>query len=91
VTTHQYAIRMPNGKLYATSPYVGYNAPPPEVAVWSNQNSAQQALESLRHQAQNLGVEDWLGVVVQRICSEFTTTDPVGEFAGEIEKWAAEQ
>jgi len=29
--------------------------------------------------------------VVRRVCSEFSTADPVAEFASEIEKWAAEQ
>lgn len=91
MTTHQYAIQMPNGKLYSTSRYIGYGAPDPEVAVWGDQNSAQYALSTLRQQAQDLGVEDWLGVVVRRVCSEFSAADPVEEFASEIEKWAAEQ
>ena len=93
MVTHQYAIRMPNGKLYANPNvyHIGDNPPEPKAMVWDDPQSAEWGLRTLRRQAQDLGVEDWLGVVVQRICSEFTTADPVEEFADEIEKWAADQ
>lgn len=93
MTTHQYAIRMPNGKLYGSkSGYNVFGQPITAKAfVWDDPAAAADQLAQLRDAAQTLGVEDWLGVVVQRICSEFTTADPVEEFASEIEKWAAEQ
>jgi hypothetical protein len=84
---------MPNGELYANPGvyYIGDEPPEPHPMVWDNKSSVEYALNTLREQAKSLGVEDWLGVVVRRVCSEFSTADPVAEFASEIEKWAAEQ
>lgn len=93
MVTHQYAIRMPNGKLYSSKS--GYSifgqSVIAKVFVWDDPGAAAEQLDQLRDAAQAIGVDDWLGVVVQRVCSEFSTADPVEEFASEIEKWAAEQ
>lgn len=65
--------------------------PTPPPAVWYSRDEAQNQLDSLRVQAARLGVTDWFGVVVQRICSPFTTDDPGERFVTELQEWLDRQ
>lgn len=99
----QYAIRTPSGELWCntySSPWSGISglfssgdeAPKQEPpAVWYNREQAQRQLDGLKEQASRIGVLDWFGVVVQRICSPFTTDDPGEHFATDLEEWLRNQ
>ena len=101
----QYAIRTPSGELWhppgvltgaflsglfgGAGDEVQPTTPPP--AVWYSRDEAQRQLDSLREQAAHIGVRDWFGVIEQRICSPFTTTDPGEQFAAELQEWLRKQ
>lgn len=103
----QYAIRTPSGGLWSNATPGGWitgltrglfgslgdEAPPttPPPAVWYSRDEAQRQLDSLREQAAHIGVRDWFGVIEQRICSPFTTTDPGEQFAAELQEWLRKQ
>ena len=94
--TYQYAIRMPNGELFS-----GYassdsflialgavtGAQTRCVSTWNSRTGAEKKLQELRDRAADLGVGDWLGVIVQRVCSPFSDCDPAEQFVDEINQW----
>lgn len=91
----QYAIRTPIGELFqaprsAMSSVYGFDSPT-EPAIWDTHEDAERALHYLRAEADRLGVHNWLGTIVQRICSPFTTDDPGQHFAADLEEWLRHQ
>lgn len=113
--TRQYAIRMPNGKLYhhvvesasvedfsIPSPmrdmlgsWIGIFSPPqvaePAVAIFTTREDAEKQLAELIKQAEAFGVTLYGGVIVERLCTPFTSHDPAVQFFREIAEWALEQ
>lgn len=59
---------------------------PPTVAIFNDRRLAQAALKALSETAAQLGVTNYGGSVVQRMCTPFTH-DPITEFAGQVTEW----
>lgn len=101
--TRQYAIRMPDGALYSRPAYSstwaslfgdrgsGGNDDQRIPQVWDSRESADSALSDMRKRAADLGVGDWFGVVVQRLCTPFTSADPGERLVSELQTWLSEQ
>jgi hypothetical protein len=87
--TYQYAIRLPDGTLFAT--HQGHEGCPALPVVFDELAAAQHALHHLRHQAVMFGVTDLAAFIEQRICSPFSVTDPGLDFAEQVTRWAARQ
>lgn len=91
--SYQFAIRMPNGELFsgyteslfALSLWGGTRTK--TVYVYDTREEAQQQLDALRQLAADLGVADWLGSIVTRVCSPFSSADPARDFADEVDRW----
>lgn len=83
--TYQYAIRMPDGNLYA-HPFNG------KPLLWDSHEAATAALESMRLSASGMGVPHWAGHIVWQLCSPFMgATDPATGIAEEIQAWLHKQ
>lgn len=96
--TYRYAIRRPDGELILqpkSSDLFGglfgrmgstddENRKP---RTWDTRESAESALAEIRSKAADIGVGDWLGIVVQQLCTPFTLHDPAEHFADEIQHW----
>ncbi|GAA2433690.1 hypothetical protein [Mycolicibacterium llatzerense] len=95
--TYQYAIRRPDGEfiripkssdlfgsLFGRTCGTDETRPP---RTWDSREAADSALNDIRERAADLGVGDWLGVVVQRLCTPFTLHDPAEHFAEEVQQW----
>lgn len=64
-------------------------ATPPAVAIFDSPEKAEAFLKGLRAQAKSVGVDNWGGVVVSRICSPFVST-VVHQFVERVVTWAHE-
>lgn len=62
----------------------------PTVAIFDAQIKADVLLKQLRAKATAVGVDNWGGAVVSRICSPFTADDPSVTFAEQVCQWARE-
>ena len=91
--TRQFAIRLPDGRLFAqcTRSHIFGGAHEPEVVIFDTSDQAQNMLDALALQAAQLGITAWAGTIESRLCSPFSVTDPGEGFAAEVEKWAAQQ
>lgn len=96
----QFAIRMPNGQLYCKPrhnwpAYFGLGLdlpdPAPQPYIWDTRDEATATLQSLRGAATEMGIVEWFGVIVERICTPFTQGDPAEHFAAEVDQWVREQ
>lgn len=90
----EFAIVMPDGEFYRSRPFIltslfgGKSADGGgDVVLYRTRAEADSALASLKARAAEMGVSDWCGFVVQRLCSPFTVNDPAAQFASEIESW----
>ena len=90
----EFAIVMPDGEFYRSRPFIlpslfgGKSADGGgDVVLYRTRAEADSALASLKARAAEMGVGDWCGFVVQRLCSPFTVRDPAAQFASEIESW----
>ena len=95
----QYAIRGPDGRLLRHTisksfmkAWLGEAGPSladdePWPLVFDSLSEAQEHLDGRKKQAAQLGVNDWDGVIVQRLCSPFTAHDPAAELATQIQDW----
>lgn len=95
--TYRYAIRRPDGELirmpkssvwYADlfgRAYGSDETRPPRT--WDTRSAAESALREIREEAATLGISEWLGVVVQQLCTPFTLHDPAEHFADEVQQW----
>lgn len=96
--TYQYAIRRPDGDLIRrpkASDLLGPGAlfghtpsdEPPPPRIWDTRETAEAALAEIRAKAAEIGVQDWCGSVVQRLCTPFTLHDPAEHFAEKVQEW----
>jgi hypothetical protein len=95
--TYRYAIRRPDGELLPVPKsseffgnifgHYGLDDEPRKPRAWDTREEADSALRHLRERAAELGVVDWLGVVVQQLCTPFTLHDPAEHFAEEVQQW----
>lgn len=96
--TYQYAIRCPDGDLLRRPKHsdllglgglFGMNlaaeVPPPRI--WDTREGAESALADIRSRAADIGVQDWCGTVVQRLCTPFTHADPAEHFVEKVQEW----
>lgn len=96
--TYRYAIRRPDGELmrmpdssslfgniFGPTWYSDDTVRPPRT--WDTREAAESALNEIRKRAADLGIGDWLGVVVQQLCTPFTLHDPAEHFADEVQQW----
>ena len=98
--TYRYAIRRPDGALILqpkhsdifgglfgkTSEIDDYLRKP---RTWDTREGAEAALREIREKAADMGIGEWLGAVVQQLCTPFTLHDPAEHFADEITSWLA--
>lgn len=93
----QFAIRMPNGELWhrpGSGMFEGmFGLPnaPRRAAIWDTPAEAAEALQGIRDKAAQMGISEWFGVVVQRLCTPFTQGDPTEHFADEVTQWMQQQ
>jgi len=69
-------------------------APKPEKTgpyIYDTAEAAEAKLNELRAAAENVGVTNWGGAVVSRICSPFTGGDPGQQFVAAVVAWMAKQ
>lgn len=97
--TYRYAICRPDGELvqqprdsmFGLGLIFGHSSNdddetrPPRT--WDTREQADNALRNIRKQAAELGIGEWLGVVVQQLCTPFTMHDPAEHFADEVQQW----
>jgi len=96
--TTQFAIRMPNGELHCQlggssmfESMFGVANRPRRPAMWDTRAEADEALQGIRDKAAQMGITEWFGVVVQRLCTPFTQGDPTEHFADEVTQWMQQQ
>lgn len=97
--TYRYAIRRPDGELVLKpkplnifgSLFGEQDTSEPLPQVWDVKEEAEAALATLKRQAAQLGIGEWLGVVVQSLCTPFTTHDPAEQFAQEVQEWLSQE
>ncbi len=95
--TKQWAIAMPNGELWRNQCQchggmfgVCFHNPPP--STFDSRAEAEHTLHQIRAvQARDMGVTDWAGHIVQRLCSPFTVHDPAEQFGTAVEDWLKTQ
>jgi len=95
--TYRYAIRRPDGELVQMPKCSGLfgsifgHAPADDEQrkpqTWDTREAADSAPKAFREKAAELGIGDWLGVVVQQLCTPFTLHDPAEHFADEVQQW----
>lgn len=73
--------------LICETPAVG----DPSVAIFPTRAAAEQKLTELTKQAEAFGVSLYGGVIVERLCTPFTSHDPAVQFSREIAEWALKQ
>ncbi|HEX4713511.1 MAG TPA: hypothetical protein VH164_01145 [Ktedonobacteraceae bacterium] len=60
-------------------------------AVWYDYKEAERALEGLRMQAKQMGIEYWHATIEERLCSPFTTPQGQAAFVDDITTWLKRQ
>lgn len=55
--------------------------------IFDHQKPAELKLAELQKRAAAMGVDNWGGAVVERLCTPFTSGDPGVEFAAEVVDW----
>lgn len=83
--TLQYAVRLPDGELYAS--------PNDHPYLWSTREGAELMLEVLSQRAHAMGARDWHGRIEYQVCSPFLVPDDqaAGRLADEIQAWLQQQ
>jgi hypothetical protein len=67
------------------------STPKPGPVIFDTRDAAESKLADLRSHAEQVGVMAWGGVVVERMCTAFTSGDPSVEFANEVVRWISQQ
>ncbi|WP_104151118.1 hypothetical protein [Mycobacterium intracellulare] len=63
----------------------------PVPAIFATREDAEKKLAELIKQAEAFGVTLYGGVIVERLCTPFTSHDPAVQFCREISEWALKQ
>lgn len=83
--TTEYAVRLPDGQL----------ACPPEGNpwLWDAREGADRALDSLRRSAAAMGIHEYSGAVVHRLCTQFVDADSSHskQLVDELSQWLKTQ
>jgi hypothetical protein len=96
--TYRFAIRRPDGELLPRSKVSGMYASifgkslfsgddELKPRTWDTRAEAESALVEIREKAAEIGIGDWLGVIVTQLCTPFTFHDPAEHFAAEVQDW----
>lgn len=83
--TLQFAIRLPDGNL-ALNPITS------QPLLWADEAGAEKVLGMLRTNAASIGVSDWAGEIVRRLCTPFVSvSDPAEQLVAELSEWLKQQ
>ena len=97
--TYRYAIRRPDGELIPKpkssdlglrglfGPVLDIDDDVPRPRTWDSREDAERALADIKRKAAEIGIGEWLGVIVQQLCTPFTMHDPAEHFADEVQQW----
>jgi hypothetical protein len=99
--TAQFAIQMPDGTLYRRAPetdwsrLLGFKSSTAALAespyIYDTRAEADDALRNLRNKAAAMGITEWFGVVVQRLCTPFAEANPAERLVLELREWMMDQ
>lgn len=91
-----YSVPSPLRDMYRTFSFM-FGTPPVEKSpspagprIFSDHGQAEELLDELKAKAAEVGVDNWGGAVVERLCTPFTSGDPSVEFAEAIVAWVRE-
>jgi hypothetical protein len=85
VFSTEYAVRLPDGQLAS--------APQGNPWMWDHREGADRALDSLRGSAAAMGIHDYSGQVVHRLCTQFIDADSnhSKQLVDELQAWLRNQ
>jgi hypothetical protein len=90
-----YSMASPMRDLYAmfmgSGPTAQEKPPAHGPEIYDTRDQAEAKLKELRQMAEKVGVTLWGGVVVEQLCTPFTSGDAATEFADQVVSWIDEQ